>query len=79
MPCSWDTESTTHMWGPFDLPFDECIAKCGGIDGCFIATWTGKCYLKKGIRDQGYIRTARPNDRTAVKLSERADPNVRVN
>lgn len=30
--------SEQHQWGPFDLPFDQCIAKCGGMDGCFIAT-----------------------------------------
>lgn len=74
--CGWDTESTTYKWGPFDIPFDECIAKCGGIEGCYLATHTGKCYLKKSVKDQGYIRSGRPTNRIAIKLSEKADPMV---
>lgn len=35
-----------------------------------------KCYLKGGIRKEGYIRTRRPTNRTAVKLSKKADPHV---
>lgn len=74
--CGYDTQSNTYKWGPFDLPFDQCIAKCGGIDGCFIATYTGKCYLKKSNRDEGYVKSGRQTNKMAIKLSEKADRNV---
>lgn len=74
--CGWDTVSTSYMWGPFDLPFDQCIAKCGATEGCAIATYTGKCYLKKSIKKEGYIRTGRPTNKTAVKLWKESDPRV---
>ena len=61
----------SYAWGPFDLDFAGCIAKCGATKGCHIATWTGKCYLKKSARGQGYAKNGKMTNKTAVKLSKK--------
>ena len=68
--CGWDTNDVTYQWGPyFYLSFKDCLCKCADKPGCTVATFTGTCYLKESAKGQGFIKTDRIDNWTAIKLN----------
>ncbi|KAK5166850.1 uncharacterized protein LTR77_007579 [Saxophila tyrrhenica] len=59
-------------WGPIsDISFEQCIQECGQLDGCFVATYTGTCYLKTigNVKGKGYVKKNNNAYRVAIKLN----------